>query len=214
LRIDNWVECTPFAGAQRNAQGALMLTVTYSFVAISAEQDKARGILSRLQQYIQNAWQGLQNVDLAFLDAAFNRLLQFDDYCRNRKVERYLIPALRCATREADALIAELEALSARGAEILYAVGRHLASALEVNSIGASEICHSMELYCRSLSTRLKKEDDLLFPLARRLLSVEEWFSLAAKFLADDAEASGRRRPSAIAPYSTAVEIQSNAGAN
>ena len=65
-----------------------MLTVTYSFVAISAEQDKARGILSRLQQYIQNAWQGLQNVDLAFLDAAFNRLLQYDDYCRNRKFER------------------------------------------------------------------------------------------------------------------------------
>ena len=191
-----------------------MLTVTYSFVAVSAEQEKAHGILSRLQQYIQNAWQGLQNVDLAFLDAAFNRLLQFDDYCRNRKVERYLIPALRCATREADALIAELEALSARGAEILHAVGRHLASALEVSSIGAGEICHSMELYCRSLSTRLKKEDDLLFPLARRLLSVEEWFSLAAKFLADDAEASGRRRPSAIAPYSTTVEARSNAGAS
>ncbi len=191
-----------------------MLTATYSLVAISAEQEKAHGILSRLHQYVQSAWQGLQNVDLAFLDAAFNRLLQFDDYCRNRKVERYLIPALRCTTREADALIAELEALSARGAEILHAVGRHLASALEVSSVRAGEICHSMELYCRSLSTRLKKEDDLLFPVARRLLSVEEWFSLAAKFLADDAEASGRRRPSAIAPYSTATAAQSNAGAN
>jgi len=191
-----------------------MLTATYSLVAISAEQDKARGILSKLQQYIQSAWQGLQNVDLAFLDTAFNRLLQFDDFFRNRKVERYLIPALRCATREADALIAELEELSARSTGILHAARRHLVSALEISSIRAGEICHSMELYCHSLSTRLNKEDDLLFPFARRLLSVEEWFSLAAKFLADDAEASGRRRPSAIAPYSTAVDVQSNAGAS
>jgi hemerythrin-like domain-containing protein len=191
-----------------------MLTATYSLVAISAEQEKARGLLSRLHQYVQSAWQGLQNVDLSFLDAAFQRLLQFNDYCRNRKIERYLIPALRCATRDADALIAELDALSARGAEILHAIGRHLASALEVSSLRAGELCHSMELYCRSLSTRLQKEDDLLLPLARRLLSVEEWFSLAAKFLADDAQASGRRRPSAIAPYSTAAAARSNAGAN
>jgi hemerythrin-like domain-containing protein len=191
-----------------------MLTATYSLVTIAAEQDKAHGLLSRLQQYIQNAWQGLQNVDFAFLDAAFNRLLTFDDYCRNRKVERYLVPALRCATHDADALLAELDALSARGAEILHAVRRHLANVLEISSVRAGEICHSMELYCHSFSQRLKKEDELLFPIARRLLSVEEWFSLAAKFLAEDAQASGRRRQSAIAPYSPAAIERSNAGAN
>lgn len=191
-----------------------MLTATYSLITIAAEQDKAHGILSRLQQYIQSAWQGLQNVDLGFLDTAFNRLLQFDDYCRNRKVELYVIPALRCATREADALIAELETLSARGAELLHGMRRHLAGVMEVSSVRAGQICHTMEQYCCNLAMRLKKEDDLLFPLARRLLSVEEWFSLAAKFLADDAEASGRRRSSAVAAYSTASLPMSNAGAN
>jgi hemerythrin-like domain-containing protein len=192
-----------------------MLTATYSLVTIAAEQDKAHGLLSRLQQYVHNAWQGLQNVDFAFLDAAFNRLLKFDDYCRNRKVERYLVPALRCATREADALIAELDALSARGAEILHAVRRHLASVLEVSSVRAGEICHSMELYCHNFSERLKKEDELLFPVARRLLSVEEWFSLAAKFLAEDSRTSGRRGQPAIAPYYSPASIdRSNAGAN
>jgi hemerythrin-like domain-containing protein len=192
-----------------------MLTATYSLVTIAAEQEKAHGLLSRLQQYLQNAWQGLQNVDLAFLDGAFNRLLKFDNYCSNRKVERYLIPALRCVTREADGLIAELEVLSARGAEILHTVRRHLASVLEVSSVRADDICHSMDIYCYSYRERLKKEDELLFPLARRLLSVEEWFSLAARFLAEDAPASRRRPQPAIAPYHSPSSIErSNAGAN
>ena len=191
-----------------------MLTATYSLVTIAAEQDKANSLLSSLQQYIQNAWQGLQNVDLAFLDSAFNQLLRFDDYCRHRKVERYLIPAVRCATREADAMIAELETLSAHGAEMLHEIRRYMTSALEVSSVLSGEICHSMEAYCASLSARLQKEEQLLFPLVRHLLSVEEWFSLAEKFLAEDAPLAGRTRPSAMASYTSAIAERSDAEIN
>ncbi|MGH8808544.1 MAG: hypothetical protein ACREX0_11755 [Noviherbaspirillum sp.] len=177
-----------------------MLTATYSMVAIDIECDKARGILHRMQQYLQAAWNSLQHIDLAFLDNMHSKLMQFDKYCRRRKIEVHLIPALRRAGTEADALIAELDTLYARGTRALHSAAEHLASAFEMHSVKASEICHAMELYCNSLALRLEKEEKELLPLARRLFSIEDWFAIASQFLADDADAAARKRQSPSAP--------------
>jgi len=171
-----------------------MLTATYSLVAIRAEQDKAHRLLSRLQQYIQSGWQSLRNLDFAVLESAFNKMLHFDNYCRCRKVELYLIPAIRRVTREADTLLAELEALSAAGAEMIRLARSRLADVFEVGSAAAHEACRSIDQYCFSLQARLRKEDAELFPMARRVLSVEEWFSVAAQFLSDDGGGGQHRR--------------------
>lgn len=176
-----------------------MLTATYSLVAIHAEQDKAHSILSRLQQYIRGAWQGLQALDFSFLESAFNKMLHFDDYCRSRKVELYLIPAMRRVTSEADALIAELESLSAAGAGLLRSIRNQLAGALDSGG-AAGEIHESMERYCDNMRARLGKEDTELFPMARRVLSIEEWFSVAAQFLSEEERNYGRRRRSHSMP--------------
>ena len=164
-----------------------MLTATYSQVAIRAEQDKAHRLLSRLRQHVANAWQGLRDFDLGFLENAFSRLLQFDDYCRMRKIELYLVPVLRRVSREADRLIAELDELSASCAGLLRAIGARLAGAFEAGGGAAHEICDSMERYCNNMQLRLRREDEELLPLARRLLSVEEWFAVAAQCLSDEA---------------------------
>jgi hemerythrin-like domain-containing protein len=169
-----------------------MLTATYSIVTISTEQNNTRRILHRLQQHIRNAWNGLKQIDLASVESAFNNLTQFDKYCRNRKVEVHLIPAIRRVTNDADSLLAELEALSASGMNILRALREQLCRACQEGIIRVNEVCSSMELYCTKLQKRLAKEEDELFPLARRLFSIEEWFAIAEKFLADDAGARGR----------------------
>lgn len=171
-----------------------MLTATYSLVAITAEQDKARSMLGRLRQYFQATWRGLQGFDFAFLETAFNRLMQFDKFCRNRKLEVYLIPAMRGVSTEAEALIEELEALSAKAACLLRFVGDQLAGAFELGSIKINEVCHAMESYCERIVMRLDKEERELLPLAQCLFSIEDWFSIAAKFLSEDAAAYDRRR--------------------
>lgn len=171
-----------------------MLTATYSLVAIAAEQDNARRRLHRLQQYIHAAWKGLQNMDFGFLEAALNKLVQFDKYCRTRKVEMYLIPALRNTDREADALIAELDGISAAGMSILSSIGDQLGAAFYAGRVHFTEIYRSMELYCCKLSLRLEKEERVLLPMARRLLSTEEWFAIAAQFLSDEASTCVQER--------------------
>lgn len=171
-----------------------MLTATYSLVTISTEQNKTRRILHRLHQYIQGTWKSLQNLDLACVESAFNSLTQFDKYFRTRKVEVYLIPAVRRATNKTESLLAELEELSAIGMDILRSVREQLRQAHEGAAIRIMDVCRSMDLYCAHLLTRLTREEEELFPLVRRLFSVDEWFALAEKFLAEEAATQGRKR--------------------
>lgn len=169
-----------------------MLTATYSLVAIAAEQDKTRSMLSRLQQYIQASWKGLQNIDFSFLETTFGKLMHFDRHFGARKLERYLIPALRNAGRDAEALVVELDALRVAGANILRSLGEQLAAAFEVSSGKINQICHAMESYCGQMLVRLEREEHELIPLARRLFSIEDWFKVAAQFLADGGDSGGR----------------------
>jgi hypothetical protein len=149
-------------------------------------------MLSRLQQYIQTTWKGLQNIDFAFLETAFGKLMQFDTFLGARKLERYLMPALRHAGREAETLVAELDTLRTKGANILRSIGEQLAEAFEASSVKINQICHAMESYCGCMLIRLEREERELIPLARRLFSIEDWFTIAAQFLSDDGDADAR----------------------
>ncbi|WP_157691630.1 hypothetical protein [Noviherbaspirillum autotrophicum] len=171
-----------------------MLTATYSLVAIAAEQDAAHRALRKLRHSIQNMWYGFQNIDFSFLESALAKLGEFDEYCRKRKLEMYVIPVVRNAKREADALLAELDALSDSARSILHTACERLSALVEGKSDQLHGICLAMESYCDRLHTRLTREEDELFPMLRRLLSVEEWFGIAAQFLSDDADTDGRKR--------------------
>lgn len=171
-----------------------MLTATYSLVAIAAEQDKSRAMLSRLQQYLQSTWKGLQSIDFSFLESAFGKLMQFDKYLGTRKLERFLIPSLRHAGRDAENLVAELDALRSKGAGILRSIGEQLAEAFESSAVKINRICHAMESYCGTVLVRLEREERELIPLARRMFSIDDWFTVAAQFLSDDGDADGRQR--------------------
>jgi hypothetical protein len=170
-----------------------MLTTTYSMVALSIEQRTAHSLLTTLQQTIKTSAKGLDAIGPNGLESAFEKLSRFDRYCHDRKVELYVIPAIRKATREADSLLAELESLSLRGLDILRSLRNELQSALDHGIAKIEEFCRSMDLYCSSLLQRLIKEEELL-KIARRVISGEEWFSIAANFLSYDAEYDRRRR--------------------
>jgi hypothetical protein len=163
-----------------------MLTATYSLVAISAEQDNARSILHRLQQHIQNVWRSVQNIDMAFLGACFEKVFQFDDFCRRRKLELIVIPTLRRVTREADGLLDQLDALGAASMAFVQSTHDQFKKTTHLNIGRAHEMVMAMELYAGEMGTRLKREDEELFPLMRRVLSVEDWFAIASQFLAED----------------------------
>ncbi len=165
-----------------------MLTVTYALVTISVEQKKTRGLLSVLQQQIQRHAQEPKPADRSRFDAILYQLVQFDEACRWRNVERYVIPALRKVSNEADQLIAELEELSSEAEGILRSIRGRTWIAFEQGVESISDLYNAMEQYCQNLCRRLTKEEEELFPIAQRVISGEEWFDIAAQFISHDAE--------------------------
>ena len=171
-----------------------MLIATYALVALSVEHKKTRVTSSTFQQYLQNSSEDRRGIDPLGLESVVNQLVRFDDSCHQRKVEVYVIPAIRKSTREADSLLAQLESLSALGASILRSVRAQLRQAFVQGIVQIKELYCSMELYCQSLLLRLAKEEEELFPIARRVIPCEEWFAIGAQFLSLDAENDARKR--------------------
>ncbi|MFC6522238.1 hypothetical protein ACFQAT_23415 [Undibacterium arcticum] len=165
-----------------------MLTATYALVAIAVEHKKTWATSSTLQQYLQSSSKARQAIDPLGLESVVNQLVQIDDSCHQRKVEVYVIPAIRKATREADSLLAELESLSTLGASILRSVVAQSRQVCVQGMVQIRELYCSMELYCQSLLQRLAKEEEELFLIARRVIPNEEWFAICAQFLSLDAE--------------------------
>lgn len=169
-----------------------MLTATYSFVALATEQDNARGMLARAQQFVQSAWHSLQGMEA--LENAIAKLVQFDKYCRQRKLELHLMPLLRRIGGDMAVLLGELDALAERAGSLLRSVRAAVADKRELPVSQLGDLWHGLYQYCEAGRERLDREERELFPLARRTLSVEDWFRIAAQFLSDDTPGAHARR--------------------
>ncbi|MGZ3237212.1 MAG: hypothetical protein ACXU8A_07545 [Burkholderiaceae bacterium] len=172
-----------------------MLTATYTLAAISVEQRNARRMLLRLEHGMQSSNRPVgERIDLDYIKTLFSKIIRFDKYYRTRKVELFMIPTIRNVTTEMDSLLADLESLSLRALHIIQSVYDRLQVVFVLDIDNVNAIFSSMEDYCKNLLERMDKEDTKLFPLAQRLLSIEEWFAIAVDCLSDEVNNHGGRQ--------------------
>ncbi len=165
-----------------------MLTATYSIIALKIEQNRARWTFSSIQQFILNGIRNIKTTGGIDFDAMLNRLDQFESYCHQRKMEVFVIPALRKFTREADALLDELDRLSEAGLSLLRSLQEKLQHALRSGAAMVDEICASLEQCCAHFYRRLAREEELV-QIAERVMPTEAWFGIAENFLSVDRHA-------------------------
>jgi hypothetical protein len=170
-----------------------MLTATYSVVAMMVEWQSTHGNLTALEQDIHSSISNPQQTDPGTLESTVEKLSLLDQARHSRKLERYVVPAIRKVTDEAEDLLQELESLKIHGMHLIRSVRERLRSAFEHGWARIEELCKSMHLYCRNLYQRLDREEQLL-RLAQRVIPAEDWFAIAADFLADDAEHARRKQ--------------------
>lgn len=163
-----------------------MLTVTYSIVALKVEHKKARWTFSSIQQYIMNGIRNIKGASKTDFEHMLNRLSQFEKYYRERKIQIFLIPALRKLTHEADPLLDEMESLSAHSHSLLKSLRERIQEGLRQGRVLVEEVCSSLELCCSNFYRRLAREEELV-QVAERLIPSEAWFGIAANFLSHDA---------------------------
>ncbi|MES2740785.1 MAG: hypothetical protein V4754_07515 [Pseudomonadota bacterium] len=188
-----------------------MLTATYTLVALSVEQASVRLGLLSLQQY---ARANLRNtITLGQLQYACESLDRLYQACHWRKVEIYLIPALRQATQQADQLLDELSRLNNAALDILKTMQQRALDMTGQSEQHVNQVCSHIESFCSVLLQRLEKEEAELFAIARSAICGDAWFSIANKFLLHDAYVVEARRrkatviplPRAAAPLAVAV---------
>lgn len=156
-----------------------MLTSTYTLVALSIEQASARmGLQSLLERWQAGAWRHAAPTPREIQLACDGLRIAFDN-CYWRKLDKFVVPALRRAGAAA-ALLAELDALTL--AAIEARADAHAAAAVHDPGFGAA-----VERCCKLLLERLEREERELFPLARVHVPSEVWFAIANQMLVQDA---------------------------
>ncbi len=159
-----------------------MLTATYSIVALELEHKKARWTFSSLQQYVLNSIRRLKTAGGIDIEQLCQRLSQFERYCQQRRIATCLIPMLRKITREADALLDELEQLSAASIALLNSLRLRFDRAVAHSALYVEELCQSLEACCVNFGQRLSREEELV-RIAERVVPSEVWFGFAASAL-------------------------------
>lgn len=168
-----------------------MLTSTYTLVALSVEQTTMRAALQSLLDELHALPGDFTTLAAGRAAQLCAALRQVYDNCHWRKLDKFLVPALRRTTAAADGLLAELERLSEQAAQAMAAATACVGSA--ERAVPRDAFCSAVERCVTALRQRLEREEHELFPLARGLVGGDAWFAIANQMLAHDAYAQERR---------------------
>ena len=168
-----------------------MLTSTYTLVALSVEQTRVRGALQSVVEDLHALPGDTSTLALGRAAQLCASLRQIYDSCHWRKLDKFLVPALRRHTAAADGLLHELDQLSRHAAEAIYVAEACVAR--PDRPVPRERFCDAVERCVAALRLRLEREERELFPLSRSVVGDAAWFAIAHQMLAHDAYARERR---------------------
>lgn len=164
-----------------------MLTATYTLVALSVEQASVRVSLQSLQKLLQSNFIHQTALTQGQVIFACDTLQRLYHNCHWRKVDIFLIPALRGASGQAAGLLDELDALTDAAGEAVADIAARVKAAAISGEAAVRQFCAAIDIFCDAMLTRLEREEHELFSLARTMISGEDWFAIANQMLAHDA---------------------------
>lgn len=176
-----------------------MLTATYTLVSLSVEQASMRVSLLAFQKYMHVQLRHQRQLTLAQLQYAAEWLGSMAQNGYWRKVDQYLIPAVRQAAPQSGPLLEELHSLNGAAMASVTCVRQYAFAALDSSGQQADLLCAAIDSFCAALTARLEKEERELFALARKVIAGDAWFAIAHQLLAQDARARDGRKP-AVGP--------------
>ena len=174
-----------------------MLTATYTLVALSVEQTNMRVSLHAVQQLVHKGYTRQSALTSGQADYVCDALRRLYEQCHRRKLDKFLLPALRRAGAGANPLLCELDMLSRSAAEALDTACTLLDGGVDSEE-RVDAFCLAVERFCAALTVRFEREERELFPVARAAIAGDAWFAVANQMLAHDAyveEHRGRPAP-------------------
>ncbi len=121
-------------------------------------------------------------VEAAFFNSVFDYIEQFMDGCHHAKEDDHLFPALRARSPQAAAVLDRLQAEHRNGPENLKALRAQLAAAA-AGTLAGGEFAAALRLYTQSLKNHIGTEEKEALPLAREVLTADDWAVIDRAFL-------------------------------
>jgi hemerythrin-like domain-containing protein len=153
-----------------------------AIAVILAEHRALNAVLHGLRFMVRRIGEEGAEPDFRALRAMLHYIDTFPEQKHHPKETRYLFRGIRRRTHEADAMLADLEGEHIHGAEMI----RHLEQGLLRYEEGGAEyfpaFSTSIEAYCDFHWQHMRKEEDLILPLAGRVLTPQDWDELDSAF--------------------------------
>jgi len=157
-------------------------------------------------------------VDPAFFGSIFDYIEQFMDACHHAKEDDYLFPVLRQRSPDAALILDRLQAEHRNGPEVLKSLRTQLA-ATAAGTLGNADFAAALRTYTQSLKNHIRTEEKDAMPLAREVLTAEDWAGIDRAFLDNDDPLFGEKakaefrelfhRVASLAPESIGLGAQS-----
>ena len=140
----------------------------------------------RALEYLARDIAGGAEPDYEVLTVILDYIETFPNRLHHPKEDRYLFSALRLRSAAAIPVLDDLEADHRRGDELTREL-RWLLARCRVNGEAARKaFASAVEEYARFHWEHMRKEEDLILPLARQALTEEEWAAIDAGFSVND----------------------------
>lgn len=149
---------------------------------IRDEHRTIRAILHGMEYLVQEIRVRKKKIDPRVFHAMLYYLDTFSERMHHPKEDKHLFRAMRERSAEADALIAELEEEHAGGEESLRRLAQCLIRYEEGGEQEFPAFEREVENFVRNYRDHMRKEEDLLFPLARKTLTPEDWAKIDRAF--------------------------------
>jgi hemerythrin-like domain-containing protein len=146
---------------------------------LHAEHRSILAVLHGMDYLVQGMRTLGRKVEPRVFHAMIYYLDTFSERMHHPKEDRYLFKAIRERSREAAALIDELEEEHARGAHALSRLAQALIRYEEGGEREFPAFEREVESFAHSYRDHIRKEEELLFPLARGALDATDWARLA-----------------------------------
>jgi hemerythrin-like domain-containing protein len=153
--------------------------------ALTIIRDEHRSIsviLHGMEYLVQRIRARRNKVDPRVFHAMLYYLDTFSERMHHPKEDQYLFKAMRERSAEADTLIADLEDDHARGEDALRRLAQCLIRYEEGGEQEFPAFEREVENFVRNYRDHMRKEEDLLFPLAQKVLTVADWSKIDIAF--------------------------------
>jgi hemerythrin-like domain-containing protein len=153
-------------------------------IAIIKDEHRSIGaILKGLQARVAAINTGTESLDIYLLRAMLDYIELLPDRVHHPKEDEYLFRILRQRSIEASKVLDELEAEHLRARELLTTVRAALESVHERGQIGSLD--GALASYAEFLWQHMRREEEVVLPLAERALGESDWQTIAAAFQAN-----------------------------